>query len=68
MRDPMTAITDRLYVEHQPGVTHAEIADIVRQCRVELTGAPRHALPELLERHARQRLADKNGRLTSGRK
>jgi hypothetical protein len=63
----MTAITDRLYVEHQPGVTHAEIADIVRQCRVELAGVPWHALPELLERHARQRLAGRNGHLTSGR-
>ena len=57
MPDPLTTLTDRLYTEHQPGLTHADIERIVAQCRTDLAGTPEPALPELLERLARQRLS-----------
>ena len=58
MPDPLTALTDRLYADYQPGITHADIERIVQQCRTDLAGTPETALPELLERLARQRLTD----------
>ncbi|HEY3089485.1 MAG TPA: hypothetical protein VGJ59_15670 [Jatrophihabitantaceae bacterium] len=58
MPDPLATLTDRLYAEHQPGLTHADIDRIVQQCRADLAGTPAPALPELLERLARQRLTD----------
>jgi hypothetical protein len=56
MPDTLATLTDRLYTEHQPGLTHADIDAVVQRCRADLADAPAAALPELLERLARQRL------------
>ena len=45
----------RLSVEF-PELGHRSIGLVVRTCREELRGSPDDALPELLERLARQRL------------
>jgi hypothetical protein len=58
MPDPLATLTDRLYTDYQPGLTHADIDRVVQQCRADLAGTPAPALPELLERLARQRLTD----------
>jgi hypothetical protein len=58
MPDPLATLTDRLYTDYQPGLTHADIDRVVQQCRSDLAGTPAPALPELLERLARQRLTD----------
>ena len=57
MPDPVATLTERLYTEHQPGLTHADIEAIVAQARADLAGTPATALPELLERLARVRLS-----------
>jgi hypothetical protein len=49
-------ITERLFPEFAPRVPLATIVATVRQCRHELDAAPEPALPELVERLARQRL------------
>jgi hypothetical protein len=56
MPDPLAILTDRLYTDYQPGLTHSDIDRVVKRCRAELAGTPDTALPELLERLARQRL------------
>jgi hypothetical protein len=58
MPDPLATLTDRLYADFQPGLTHAAIDRVVQQCRADLADTPAPALPELLERLARQRLTD----------
>lgn len=45
----------RLSVEF-PELGHGSIGLVVRTCREELRGSPNDALPELVERLARQRL------------
>ena len=51
-------VTERLFVVF--GAVHPlpVIAAVVQQCRADLNGAPRAAVPELLERLAHQRLSD----------
>jgi hypothetical protein len=56
MPDPLATLTDRLFADYQPGITHPDIDRIVQQCRTDLAGTPDTALPELLERLPRQRL------------
>lgn len=51
--------TQRLSAEFQPRVPLSIIAAVVRTCREELDSAPAPALPELVERLARQRLTDR---------
>jgi hypothetical protein len=58
MPDPLATLTDRLYPDYQPGLTHADIDRVLQRCRADLAGTPDTALPELLERLARQRLSD----------
>jgi hypothetical protein len=58
MPDPLATLTDRLHTDYQPDFSHAHIDQIVKQCRADLAGTPPTALPELLERLARQRLTD----------
>jgi hypothetical protein len=58
MPDALATLTDRLYTDYQPGLTHADIDRVVHQCRADLARTPDTALPELLERLARQRLND----------
>jgi hypothetical protein len=52
----LTDTTDRLIVEFGGEVDVAAIGRVVLSCREELRGAPAGALPELIERLARQRL------------
>jgi hypothetical protein len=49
-------LVERLFGEFEDHVTLTAIADLVRECRKQLKGSPSHALPELTERLARQRL------------
>lgn len=58
MADPLATLIDRLYTDYQPGLTHADIDRVVHQSRADLAGTPAPALPEPLERLARQRLTD----------
>jgi hypothetical protein len=49
-------LVERLFREFEDHVTLTAIADVVRESRRQLQGSPPHALPELTERLARQRL------------
>lgn len=49
-------ITERLMTEFDDRVPVSTISRIVLDCRHDLQGYPVLALPELVERHARQRL------------
>jgi hypothetical protein len=49
-------LVERLFREFEDHVTLTDIADVVRESRRQLQGCPPHALPELTERLARQRL------------
>jgi len=49
-------LVERLFREFEDKVTLTAIADVVRESRLQLQGSPPHALPELTERLARQRL------------
>jgi hypothetical protein len=55
--DPtVTAAIARLSAEFAPDVRPAVISRVVAGSRVDLSGAPGPAMPELVERLARQRL------------
>ena len=63
----MNAVLERSASEHTilerlvalvPGIPRREVAGLVRQCRADLAGSPAGAMPELVERLARQRLID----------
>ena len=58
MGGSMVEVTDRLMVEFEPAVPLAEITRVVREAERDLAGAPPGAMPELVERCARQRLLD----------
>jgi hypothetical protein len=49
-------LVERLFREFEDHVTLTAIADVARESRRQLQGSPPHALPELTERLARQRL------------
>lgn len=66
MSDPQTTLTDRLYADYQSAIAHADIDRVVHQCRADLAGIPEPALPELLERLARQRLTDQRDARAGG--
>ena len=53
-------ITERLMVEFGEWVSVSTISAIVLECRHDLQGSPVLALPELVERLARQRLLQTN--------
>src|SRR6266542_2857803 len=48
-------VTERLFLEFEPRLPLTTIVAVVRGCRHELDTAPGPALPELVERLARQR-------------
>jgi hypothetical protein len=52
----LAEITDRLMAEFDPQVDLTTLNRVVYGCRDELRGAPVAALPELIERLARQRM------------
>jgi hypothetical protein len=51
-------VTRRLYADFQPDTTMAEVLTTVQQCRHDLDIVTDSALPELVERLARQRLSN----------
>jgi hypothetical protein len=55
-------VTRRLFSEFGDDVPVGLIAATVRRCRRDLAGSPHPALPELVERLARQRLSDGSAR------
>lgn len=52
----VTDVTEHLIAEFEGKFTLPAIVDVVRGCQQDLKGASPGALPELLERLARQRL------------
>jgi hypothetical protein len=50
-------LVERLFAEFDDQYPLPHIVEVARQCREELCCAPPAALPELIERLARQRLA-----------
>jgi hypothetical protein len=49
-------VVERLRAEFEPEINGEAVIDLVKQCHRELQGIPAPALPELVERLARQRL------------
>jgi len=58
MADPLVDVTVRVYADFADHATLAEVLTVVRQCRTDLDTPSVAAVPELVERLARQRLAD----------
>ena len=56
----LASVTRRLYADFQPDITLAEVLSTVRQCRHDLDVVTDPALPELVERLARQRLSNRH--------
>lgn len=51
-------VTERMFAEFERVHPLPVIAAVVRQCCDDLAGSPPGAIPELVERLARQRLSD----------
>jgi hypothetical protein len=49
-------VVERLFAEFGDRLTLPAIVEVVRECHEQLSSVPASALPELLERLARQRL------------
>jgi hypothetical protein len=60
------AVVDSLARDSGATVSRAELATLVRRCRADLAGSPPGAMPELLERLARQRLRARREAARSG--
>ena len=58
MSDPLVDVAVRVYDDVADHATLAEVLTVVGQCRTDLDTPSAAALPELVERLARQRLAD----------
>lgn len=54
-------ITERLFGQFEGHIPLTEIVAVVRQARIDLTGSPQSALPELIERLAWYRLRAASG-------
>ena len=54
--------TARLLAEFRWQVDEAEVSRVVQRCLRDISGVPPAAMPELVERSARQRLAASVGR------
>jgi hypothetical protein len=55
---PLASVIERLFTAFESQLALAVVVSTVRRCRRELDTVPEPALPELLERLARQRLHD----------
>jgi hypothetical protein len=55
---PLTHVVERLLADFDSQLAPPLVSAIVQRCRAELDIVPRAALPELVERLARQRLHD----------
>ncbi|MDP9408176.1 MAG: hypothetical protein M3P95_10005 [Actinomycetota bacterium] len=60
-REGTAAATGRLLAEFRWQVDEAEVRRVVQGCVRDLAGVPAGALPELVERSARQRLVTRTG-------
>jgi hypothetical protein len=61
MTASLADVTERLFAEFEARLPLSAIVTTVRQCVRDLHGAPEQALPELVERLARQRLIELAG-------
>ncbi len=59
-------VAERLMAEFEDRLGLPQITQVVRDCRRDLEGTPDGALPELVERLARQRLLDLTRRSLPG--
>jgi len=55
--DSSADVVERLLTEFADRYALTDITDMVRECRMQLSCSPVTALPELIERLARQRLS-----------
>jgi hypothetical protein len=58
MADPLVDVAVRVYAEFADRATLAEVLAVVARCRNDLDTPSAAALPEMVERLARQRLTD----------
>jgi hypothetical protein len=58
MADPLVDVAVRVHAEFADRATLAEVLAVVGRCRTDLDTPSAAALPEMVERLARQRLAD----------
>lgn len=58
--DSYADIVERLFGEYQGVLSPHKISEIVAGCRSDLAGTPKGALAELIERLARQRIAEQS--------
>jgi hypothetical protein len=56
--DPLVEVVERVYAEFADRATLAEVLAVIGRCRTDLDTPSVAALPEMVERLARQRLAD----------
>ncbi|UQX87106.1 hypothetical protein M6D93_12420 [Jatrophihabitans telluris] len=59
MGDPLVDVTVRVYADFADRATLAEVLAVIARARNDLDTPSTEALPELVERLARQRLADR---------
>ena len=60
MGGSMVEVAERLMAEFEHAVPLEEVTRVVREAERDLAGVPPGAMPELLERCARQRLLDRS--------
>ena len=61
MADALVEVAVRVYADFAEHATLAEVLAVVGRCRSDLDTPSTAALPEMVERLARQRLADRVG-------
>jgi len=59
MADPLVEVAVRVYADFTEHATLAEVLAVIGRCRTDLDTPSAAALPELIERLARQRLTDR---------
>jgi hypothetical protein len=59
MADPLVEVAVRVYADFAEHATLADVLTVIARCRDDLDNVSNAALPELVERLARQRLANK---------
>jgi hypothetical protein len=64
--DPLVEVAVRVYAEFADRLTLAEILAVVARCRNDLDTPSAAALPEMVERLARQRLAGRVATAATG--
>lgn len=64
--DSYADVVERLFGEFEDRYPLSVIVAAVQECRVQLPCSPATAMPELLERLARQRLSTAGGTMTDG--